>query len=59
MKIKGTTIHLVLTVVWSLLLIPTIIWWKESILWIAIMSVYAIVSTHWSAYQAAHSEEAK
>ncbi len=57
MKTKGTTIHLALTVFWALLLIPTIIWWRDSILWISIMSVYAIVSTHWSGYQAARAEE--
>ena len=57
MKIKGTTIHLILTIVWALLLIPTVLFWKDSILWISIMSVYAIVSTHWGGYQAARAEE--
>jgi hypothetical protein len=51
-------IHLTLTFVWSAMLIPTLIWWKESILWVAFMSLYANVVGHWSAYQAARAEEA-
>jgi hypothetical protein len=51
-------IHLTLTFVWSTMLIPTLIWWKESILWVAFMSLYANVVGHWSAYQAARAEEA-
>lgn len=26
---------------WALLIVPTVLWWKHSILWIALMSVYA------------------
>lgn len=50
-------LHLALTVLWSILLIPTLIWWKESVLWIAIMSLYANFVGHFSAYQAAKAEE--
>jgi hypothetical protein len=45
-----------MTIGWSLLAIPTIIWWRDSILWLAIMSLYANVVGHWGAYQAAHAE---
>lgn len=44
--------------VWAVALIPTLLWWKESILWVAFMSLYANVVGHWSAYQASHAEEA-
>jgi uncharacterized membrane protein len=57
MKIKGTTIHFVLTITWIALLLPTILWWKESILWLALISVYANIATHWGGYQAARVEE--
>lgn len=49
-------VHLIAVGVWILLGIPTVVWWKESILWIAIMSIYAIVAAHWSAYQGARAE---
>jgi hypothetical protein len=38
------------------LIIPTVIWWKSSILWVASMSVYANVVGHWSAMQASRAE---
>ncbi len=57
MKTKATTIHIILTGVWTLLIIPTVFFWKDSILWISLMSVYAIISTHWGAYQAAKADE--
>lgn len=51
-------VHLILTAVWATLAIPTLLWWRESILWIAFMSLYANVAGHWSAYQAARAEDA-
>lgn len=50
-------IHLILTVFWMLMAIPTMIWWKESILWVAFMSLYANVASHWAAYQASRTED--
>ena len=49
--------HLFMMVVWTFLLIPTIIWWKESILWVSIMSIYAVWISHFSAYDAAKAEQ--
>jgi hypothetical protein len=50
-------LHLALTFTWVALGIPTIFWWKESILWVAVMSLYANVAGHWSAWQAARAED--
>ena len=50
--------HLAMTVVWGLMLIPTLIWWKDSVLWVALMSVYACVMGHWSSYQGSRAEKA-
>jgi hypothetical protein len=50
--------HFVATLVWALLAIPTLIWWRDSVPWIALMSVYAVVVSHWSAWQAAKAEQA-
>jgi hypothetical protein len=52
-------LHLVLTIAWATLLIPTLLWWRTSILWVAFMSLYANVVGHWSAYQAARAERAQ
>lgn len=54
---SATNLHLVLTIVWASALIPTLLWWRESILWVAFMSLYANVVGHWSCYQAARAEK--
>ncbi len=51
-------VHLSLTGLWALAVIPTVIWWHDSILWVAFISVYANVATHWGAYQASRAEQA-
>jgi hypothetical protein len=50
--------HLCLTIVWFLAIVPTLIWWKESVLWVALMSCWANAAGHFSAWQAARAEEA-
>jgi hypothetical protein len=46
------------TIAWIVLIIPTLVWWAESILWVALMSIWANVVGHFSAYVAARSEKA-
>jgi hypothetical protein len=50
--------HKAMTVIWIVLIIPTLLWWRESILWVAFMSLYANIATHWGAYQSARAEKA-
>lgn len=50
-------VHLLLTFAWGALAIPTVLFWKESILWVSFMSLYANMVGHWSAYQASRAEE--
>jgi hypothetical protein len=38
--------------VWILLILPTVLWWKESILWVALMSLYANIEASASAHEA-------
>lgn len=52
-----TAFHKWATVVWALLVIPTVTLWRDSIVWIAFMSLYANVVGHWGAYQAARLEK--
>lgn len=51
-------LHLTLTIFWlvggSLV---TLLWLQDSTPWIAWMSVYAIVTGHWSGYQGSRAEE--
>lgn len=54
---RAAKLHLTLTVAWGLLVIPTLLLWRTSILWVAFMSLYANLVGHWSAYQAARAEQ--
>lgn len=49
-------VNLTLVFVWILMGIPTVLWWKESVLWVAIMSLYANIVGHWSAFQGSRAE---
>jgi hypothetical protein len=51
--------HFVMMIVWAALLPPTIIWWKESILWVAGMSLYANFVGHFSGWDAARAEKSQ
>lgn len=51
-----TKFHKYATLIWILLAIPSVLFWKESLMWIVLMSVWANVAGHWSSYQASRSE---
>lgn len=51
------SVHLALAAVWTVLIIPTAIWWKNSILWVAACSLYANVISHLAAYAGARAED--
>lgn len=50
-------IHASLTVAWFVAVIPTVVWWSESVLWVGLMSCYAAAVGHFSAWQAVRAEE--
>jgi hypothetical protein len=56
--VSSARIHLALTVMWSGLAIPTVIWWRQSILWVAFMSLYANIASHAAAWEAAKAKQA-
>lgn len=58
MSISSSKLHLVLAIVWLILMVPTVTLWRDSVLWVGIISVYANVVSHWGAYQAARAEQA-
>lgn len=49
--------HLAMMVLWATFVIPTLLWWRESILWVAFMSLYANWVGHFSGWDAARAEE--
>lgn len=44
--------QLVLTIAWIVVGVPLCIHWRNSILWIALMSVYAIIVSHFTGHLA-------
>ncbi len=48
--------HAVATLIWAGLVIPSIVWWKESIAWVVLMSVWANLASHFAAWQATRAE---
>lgn len=49
--------HLILAIAWVLLAVPTIIWWKDAIVWVALMSIYANAESSLAAYHAQRDQE--
>ena len=48
--------HLVMIFVWLGLAIPGLILWKEALIFVIILSLYANIAAEFSAYQAARAE---
>jgi hypothetical protein len=46
-------VHLAIVVFWTASIVPTLLWWKNSVLWVALMSLWANIASHWSAHAAA------
>ena len=53
---NAARLHKWATIAWAVLALPTVLWWRDSIFWVAFMSLYANVASHWAAYQAARLE---
>lgn len=51
-------IHLALAILWGTAGVAyTLIWGAQSILWVGLMSAYALVVSHLAAYDAARAED--
>lgn len=55
LKFKSTKLHVALALVWVLLMWPTVTLWADSVLWVGLMSCYALFIGHISSYEAAAS----
>lgn len=51
-------LHAICTVGWLITAVPSMIWWSHSVPYLVFLSVYAIVVSHWSAWQGAKAERA-
>lgn len=49
--------HAVATVVWVVLLVPALLWWKDSVPFLVLISVWANIASHWASFQAAKADE--
>lgn len=54
---RWALLHKWATIGWALLAVPTVLWWRNSLFWVAFMSLYANIASHWAAYQAARLEQ--
>lgn len=52
-----TNFHKYATFAWMILIIPSLLWWRESVAWVVLMSAWANVAGHWSSYQASRVEK--
>jgi len=50
--------HGVLTLLWLILIPITVLWLRESLMWIALMSVWANFVGHFGSWQASRAERA-
>ena len=53
---RNRRIHATLTVVWALLIVPSILFWRNSVPYLVAVSVYANLAGHWAAYEASKEE---
>jgi hypothetical protein len=51
-------VHAALTVVWLILAVPAVLYWRDSVPFLVFVSVYANFVGHWSSWQAARAEDA-
>lgn len=48
---------MIMTIIWFIAVIPTVLWWNESVLWVGLISCYANAVGHFSAWQATRAED--
>lgn len=49
--------NLTAAIIWAMMLIPAVTLWKDSITFLAVVSVYALVQGHLNAYMAGRAEK--
>jgi hypothetical protein len=54
---QSSAAHMTLAGLWTGLVIPTLIFWSESIRWVLIISIYANIASHLAAAEASSNPE--
>lgn len=49
--------HLIGALLWACLVVPTILWWKDSVLWVAFLSLYANFASEIAAHHSLRAEK--
>lgn len=49
--------HAIATIAWLILLVPSVTIWRESLVWVVLMSAYACVMGHFSSWHGVRAEE--
>jgi hypothetical protein len=49
--------HLAMMVFWPIFAVPTLLWWRDSVALVLILSLYANFAGDFSGYQGARAEE--
>lgn len=44
---------------WVVMILPTVLWLRDSVLWVALLSIYALVISSAAAEEAAEAADAK
>ena len=50
--------HALATAAWAAMVVPGVLWWRDSVPFLVMVSIYANVVGHWSSWQASRAEEA-
>lgn len=48
--------HRFLAIFWMIMIVPTILWWNDSVLWVALMSLYSNIEVSLSAMEGADNK---
>lgn len=49
--------HAALTILWAVLLVPSVVWWRNSVPWLVFMSAWALVASHWAGVEADRADD--
>jgi hypothetical protein len=49
-------IHGYATIFWILMIVPSIVWFRSSVTYLVMLSVYAVIMGHWSSWQSSRVE---
>jgi hypothetical protein len=49
-------VHATLTIAWAILIAPSLLWWRESVPWLVLMSAWANVAGSAASLQAARAD---